>query len=74
MINENVAKKLRESWKSNSRGGPEVMPNNEQVEALRKGLVDMVLTTVGHDTSAIPVVDGLAASTLTPEQERAKRH
>lgn len=51
-------------------GGPEVFPNREQVEAARNGLVDMVFTTVGYYVSALPVVDGLNLTRLTPWEER----
>ena len=51
-------------------GGPEVIPNREQVEALRRGLVGMVFTTTGYYVSAVPVVDGLNLSDLQPWEER----
>jgi len=53
-------------------GGPEVIPYNEQIEALRNGLVDMVFTTTGYYVSAVPEADALNLSWLLPWEERAK--
>jgi len=53
-------------------GGPEVIPNREQVEALRNGSVDMVFTTSGYYVSVVPVVDGLNLTEFTPWEERER--
>jgi TRAP-type C4-dicarboxylate transport system substrate-binding protein len=52
-------------------GGPEVIPNREQVEAVRNGLVDIVFTTVGYYVSVIPEVDALTLTNFSPWEERA---
>lgn len=51
-------------------GGPEVMPNREQVEGLRNGVFDMVFTTSGYYVSAVPAMDGMNLSAFKPGQER----
>lgn len=53
-------------------GGPEVIPNREQVEALRQGLVDMVFTTDGYYVSLLPEVNALSLSFLDPLEERKR--
>ncbi|MFZ0449563.1 MAG: TRAP transporter substrate-binding protein DctP [Desulfatiglandaceae bacterium] len=53
-------------------GGPEVIPNREQVAALRRGLVGMVFTTSGYYVSAAPIVEALNLSEITPKEERQK--
>ncbi|PKN30683.1 MAG: hypothetical protein CVU64_02085 [Deltaproteobacteria bacterium HGW-Deltaproteobacteria-21] len=52
-------------------GGPEVTPSNEQVEAARMGVVDMVFTTDGYYVSAVPEVNALSVSTMDGWEERA---
>ncbi len=52
-------------------GGPEVTPSNEQVEAARMGVVDMVFTTDGYYVSAVPEVNALSVSMLDGWEERA---
>ncbi len=72
MVTENVAKEAPGQLKIKYVGGPETINNREQVEACRKGLVDMVFTTVGYYTSAVPVADGLNLTKLKPWEERAQ--
>ncbi|MHB8765292.1 MAG: TRAP transporter substrate-binding protein DctP [Deferrisomatales bacterium] len=72
ILKENVAKEAPGQLAIDYRGGPEVIPNQEQVEALRKGLVDMVFTTSGYYVSMVPVIDAMNLTTLTPWEERAK--
>jgi TRAP-type C4-dicarboxylate transport system substrate-binding protein len=69
---QNVAAKAPGQLEIKYLGGPEVIPNSEQVEALRNGLVDMVFTTSGYYVSVLPVMDGLNLTTLTAGQEREK--
>ncbi|MCF8040437.1 MAG: TRAP transporter substrate-binding protein DctP [Desulfohalobiaceae bacterium] len=70
IIRDKVEQQYPGELKINYIGGPEVFPNREQVEAARNGLVDMVFTTVGYYVSAMPVVDGLNLTELTPWEER----
>ena len=51
---QNVAAKAPGQLEIKYLGGPEVIPNSEQVEALRNGLVDMVFTTSGYYVSVLP--------------------
>jgi len=53
-------------------GGPEVIPNMEQVEAARKGLVDLVCTTAGYYLSVVPEADSMTLSRIKSWEERAK--
>jgi TRAP-type C4-dicarboxylate transport system substrate-binding protein len=71
MVHENVAKKYPGELEIQYTGGPEVIPNREQVEALRGGLVDMVFTTDGYYVSAIPEVNALSLSMLDGWEERS---
>jgi TRAP-type C4-dicarboxylate transport system substrate-binding protein len=53
------------------RGGGEVIQNREQVEALRKGLIEMVYTAGSYYTSVIPEIDIMSLTDMTPWEERA---
>ncbi len=53
-------------------GGPEVIPNMEQVEAARKGLVDLVCTTAGYYLSVVPEADAMTLTRIRSWEERAK--
>jgi TRAP-type C4-dicarboxylate transport system substrate-binding protein len=52
------------------RGGPEVIPHLRQVEAIRGGLVDLLLTAGSYYTSVMPEIDVLSLTTYTPWEER----
>jgi len=71
IVHESVAKKYPGELEIQYTGGPEVIPNREQVEAARNGLVDMVFTTDGYYTSAIPEVNALSLSMLEAWEERS---
>ncbi|MCK9363080.1 MAG: TRAP transporter substrate-binding protein DctP [Syntrophales bacterium] len=71
MVKENVANKYPGELEIQYIGGPEVIPFNEQVEAARMGVVDMVFTTDGYYTSAVPEVNALSVSPLDGWEERA---
>ena len=53
------------------KGAGEVIKNTEQVEALRKGLIDMTFMAGSYYTSIIPEIDIMSLSTKTPWQEKA---
>lgn len=72
IVKENIAAHAPGQLEIKYLGGPEVIPNREQVEALRNGSVDMVFTTSGYYVSVVPVVDGLNLTEFTPWEERAK--
>jgi len=71
MVTENVSKQYPGQLEIKYTGGPEVIPNREQVEALRNGLVDVVFTTDGYYVSALPEVNALSLTKLKPWEERA---
>lgn len=50
-------------------GGPEVFPVGDQINALSKGLVDIVMTFTVH-TPLVPEVDTSGLSDITPAEER----
>jgi len=72
IVKDRVAKKQPGALEINYAGGPEVIPNKEQVEAARMGVVDMVFTTDGYYVSAVPEVNALSVSMLDGWEERAK--
>jgi TRAP-type C4-dicarboxylate transport system substrate-binding protein len=72
MLKANAEKKYPGELEIVYKGGPEVIPNREQVEALRNGLIDMVFTTDGYYVSVIPEVNALSLTMLRPWEERAK--
>ena len=50
-------------------GGPEVFPVADQVNAVSKGLADIVMTFTVH-TALVPEVDTSGLSDITPDEER----
>ena len=72
IVQKNVAAQAPGRLEVRYLGGPEVIPNREQVEALRTGSVDMVFSTSGYYVSAVPVVDGLNLTEFTPTEERQR--
>ncbi len=71
MVKANVDKQYPGQLEIQYMGGPEVIPNSEQVEALRNGVVDMVFTTDGYYTSVVPEVNALSLTQMRPWEERA---
>jgi len=72
MVNQNVKKQYPGQLEIKYAGGPEVIPNREQVEAARNGLVDMVFTTDGYYVSAVPEANALSLTKIRPWEERAR--
>ncbi|MCX8022563.1 MAG: TRAP transporter substrate-binding protein DctP [Syntrophorhabdaceae bacterium] len=52
------------------KGAGEVIPTQQQVEALRSGMVDMILTAASYYTSIMPEVDVMSLSVMKPWEER----
>jgi TRAP-type C4-dicarboxylate transport system substrate-binding protein len=50
-------------------GGPEVVPTGDQMNAVAKGIADMVMTFTIH-VAAVPEIDTVGLSDITPEEER----
>jgi TRAP-type C4-dicarboxylate transport system substrate-binding protein len=72
IVKDKVAKEAPGQFEIQFLGGPEVIPNMEQVEAARKGLVDLVSTTAGYFLSMVPEADALTLTRIHSWQERAK--
>jgi len=51
-------------------GGPEIFPNREGIEAIRKGLVDAGWTTPAYHVGLVPEGDAMKLSQLQPWEER----
>jgi TRAP-type transport system periplasmic protein len=52
------------------KGAGEVVPTQQQVEALRSGMIDMVLTAASYYTSIMPEMDVMSLTTMMPWEER----
>jgi TRAP-type transport system periplasmic protein len=52
------------------KGAGEVIPTQQQIEALRNGLVDMILTAASYYTSIMPEMDTMSLTAMTPWEER----
>lgn len=52
-------------------GGPEVIPEQQQLYALRRGVIDMEFGGVTYYRGLLPEGDAIFGSTLTPMQARA---
>ncbi len=52
------------------KGAGEVIQNLQQVEAIRSGLIDMVLTAASYYTSIMPEMDTMSLTTMRPWDER----
>lgn len=64
-VNERAKGELRIDF----LGGPEVIPPGEQMNALSKGVVQL-LVTPGYHTSIVPEVDAILLSDITPLEQR----
>ena len=52
------------------KGAGEVIPTQQQVEACRSGLVDMIMTAASYYTSIMPEMDVMSLTAMTPAEER----
>jgi len=66
LVNEQMKGKLR----INYVGGPEVIGRYQQLNAVRTGVIDMVLSVTADFQDEIPEVSAFTLSKLTPQQER----
>jgi TRAP-type C4-dicarboxylate transport system substrate-binding protein len=71
LVEQMVAKKYPGQLKIQYIGGPEAVKTPDQVQALQRGMVDMVFTTTAYYLSVLPEVDAIKLSNLTPSEERA---
>jgi TRAP-type transport system periplasmic protein len=66
-----VANKYPGELKIQYIGGPEAVKTPDQVQALQRGMVEIVFTTNAYYVSVLPEVDALKLSDFTPAEERA---
>lgn len=52
-------------------GGPEVVPTNELINAVKSGTVDLGWLSAGYAVSNVPVVNAMKLSKMTPAEERS---
>ena len=71
MVQKDADARYPGQLKLQDRGGSETIGNTEQVEACRRGLVDMVYTAASYYTSIMPEMDTMSLSKLLPWEERA---
>jgi TRAP-type C4-dicarboxylate transport system substrate-binding protein len=69
-VQKEADKKYPGELKMVYKGAGEVVATNEQVEACRTGLVEMVYTAGSYYTSVLPVIDIMSLTDLMPWQER----
>ena len=53
------------------KGGPELVPINEQIVAIEKGMVDLMYTSPGFYASKMPELDLMNITTMKPWEEKA---
>ena len=53
-------------------GGPESIPTNEQIEAVRLGVVDLAWVSASYTVSIVPEAHFFRLSQLSPQEERAR--
>jgi len=70
-VNQRVAKQAPGELKIQYLGGPEVVKESNQAEALQRGMIDMLYTSGAYYTNVLPEVDALKLSNFTPAEERA---
>ena len=72
---ENVQKEANQKYPGELqivfKGGPDVIHTNEQIEAMRTGLVQLVLSAPSYYVSIMPELDCLSLTELKPWEEKA---
>jgi TRAP-type C4-dicarboxylate transport system substrate-binding protein len=71
VVEQMVARKYPGELKIQYVGGPEAVKTPDQVQALQRGMVDIVFTTNAYYVSVLPEVDALKLSDFTPSEERS---
>jgi len=64
LVEQMVAKKYPGELKIQYIGGPEAVKTPDQVQALQRGMVDMVFTTTAYYVSVLPEVDSIKLTTF----------
>ena len=70
LLEQLVAQKAPGELKIQYIGGPEAVKTPDQVQALQRGMVDLVFTTTAYYVSVLPEVDAYKLSNFTPAEER----
>jgi TRAP-type C4-dicarboxylate transport system substrate-binding protein len=72
LVEQMVSKKYPGELKIQYIGGPEAVKTPDQIQALQRGMVDMVFTTTAYYVSVLPEVDALKLSDYAPAEERTR--
>jgi TRAP-type C4-dicarboxylate transport system substrate-binding protein len=70
LVEQMTTKKYPGELKIQYIGGPEAVKTPDQVQALQRGMVDMVFTTTAYYLSVLPEVDAIKLSDYAPSGER----
>jgi TRAP-type C4-dicarboxylate transport system substrate-binding protein len=70
MVQQEADQKYPGQLKIDYKGAGEVIAPNQQVEALRSGLVDMVQTAASYYVSIMPEMDTMSLTEMQPWEER----
>ncbi len=70
LFTEEVQKESQGALKFRYAGGPESIPPFEQIEALRKGVVDVAMLPAAYFVPQLPEADAIKLSPYTPSEER----
>lgn len=70
MLRDAVAKKYPGELVLDNIGGPEITPTREQIEAVRRGVVDVCYYAGGYYTGLLPTARCYMLSEITPIEER----
>jgi TRAP-type C4-dicarboxylate transport system substrate-binding protein len=71
LLEQMVAKKYPGELKVQHIGGPEAVKTPDQVQALQRGMVDMVYTSGAYYTNVLSEIDSLKLTNYKPAEERA---
>ncbi len=70
MAQQEADQKYPGQLKIDYKGAAEVIPSRQQVEALRNGVVDLIMTAASYYTSIMPEMDIMSLTTMKPWEER----
>ena len=71
LVDQLVAKKCPGELKIQYLGGPDVTKAVDQVQALQRGMIDMVFIASAYYTNVLSEIDSLKQSDYSPSEERA---
>ena len=70
MFQKLVEERLGDKLKITYLGGPEVTPQFEQFEALRNGVVDVILGAAAYYTAQVPEASAMLLARKSPQEQR----